>query len=242
MTNTTMATPSQSKPQRAASPDWPKGALPEHWIDSLLMKFEVYYGEKFHRQWANVPRDAMRKQWAIDLGQLKPEELRAGVEALKRAEWPPTLPEFIALCCPPMNVDAALYEAVEQIRKRREGKDVWSKPEIYWAAIKIGEFDLLNVPHGQLVKRFRDALEEVSKGPVDPVPPRLDALPAPGKAVASREKVEQEIAKVRATKKHDGSRDWAKRIVQRAEKGEKIPYMVLKMAQTALGAAPYKGD
>lgn len=238
---TMQTTPSPSKPQRAASPDWPQNALPAHWIDSLLTKFEIYYGDKFHRQWANVPRDAMRKQWAIDLGELTGEELKAGVEALKRQEWPPTLPEFIGLCKPTLNVDAALYEAVEQIRKRGEGADQWSKPEIYWAAIKIGDFDLLNMPHGQLIKRFGDALAEVMRGPVQPVPPRAVALPAPGKTMANKERVMAEVAKVKAIQKEKPTNlDWAHRIIARQKAGEKLAYMTVKMAESAL--AQYKGE
>lgn len=233
---TTMpTTPSPSKPQRVESHDWPQNALPSHWIDALLTKFEVYYGDKFHRQWANVPRDAMRKQWAIDLAKLSREELAAGVEALKHAEWPPTLPEFIGLCQPSLDYSEALYEAIEQIRLRDEGRDKWSRPEIYWAAIKIGSFDLMNSPHEQLLKRFTIALKRViSDGQNDPVPPRLTALPAPGQGIASKEKVESEVAKIRAAQRQVGNKDWAHRILER-EKRDKVPYMVGKMARDALG-------
>jgi hypothetical protein len=234
---------SPSKPQRVGSPDWPQGALPPHWIDSLLTKFEVYYGDKFHRQWANVPRDAMRKQWAIDLGQLKREELAAGVEALKREEWPPTLPGFIALCKPPANYSAALYEAIEQMQKREEGRDQWSDPAFFWAAIKIGNFDLRSLPHKDLLKRFTDAMEKVlAQETIEPVPPRHAALPAPGQGIASKEKVEAEVAKIRATTKVPGNKDWAKRILER-EKRDKVPFAVGQMARRALGLdAQYKGE
>jgi len=239
---TMQTTPSPSKPQRAASLDWPQGALPANWIDALLTKFEVYYGDKFHRQWANVPRDAMRKQWAIDLGQLSRDELSAGVEALKYAEWPPTLPEFIALCKPPFDYAAALYEAIEQIQRRDSGQDKWSRPEIYWAAIQIGRFDLLNVPQELMLKRFTAALKQaIAEGRSDPVPPRAPALPAPGKAVADKGRVEAELAKIKALQNRGPTNlDWAHRIIARKDAGEKLAYMTVKMAESAL--AQYKGE
>lgn len=242
----TQMTPSPSKPQHVESPDWPKDALPSRWIDSLLTKFEVYYGDKFHRQWANVPRDAMRKQWAIDLGTLTREQLKVGVDDLKRLEWPPTLPEFIALCCPPIDYSEALYEAIEQIQRRKEGRDNWSNPAIYWAAVKIGSFDLRNLTHKDLLKRFTTAMEKVlAQESIEPVPVRHVALPAPGQAVANKERVDAEVSKIKALQKEPKANlDWEHRILER-EKRDKVPYMVGQMARQALGMdrdAQYKGE
>jgi hypothetical protein len=234
--NMIQKTPSQSKPQHAASHDWPQGAVPPHWIDSLLTRFEVYYGDKFHRQWANVPRDTMRKQWAIDLAALTKEELAAGVEALKGEEWPPTLPEFLKLCKPEIDIDSALHEACFQIRMRQDGRDEWSNPALFWAAAEIGDFDMLNSDTNRLKKRFGEALKRVMKGEIKPVPPRMIALPAPGKATASKERVEEEVSKIKALQKTEVKNlDWAHRILARVDAGEGMPYAVVKMAKTALG-------
>jgi hypothetical protein len=235
-------TPSPSTPRQPASPDWPQSALPKPWIDSLFERMELSYGEKFSKNWGTVDPHKMKRFWAIELGQLTRDQLKAGVEAMKRAEWPPTLSEFVAMCKPPANYSEALYEAIEQIQKRDEGRDQWSNPAIYWAAIKIGSFDLRNLTHKDLLKRFTDAMEKVvAQETIEPVPPRHAALPAPGQGVASKERVEAEVAKIRATTKVPGNRDWAKRILER-EKREKLPYMVGQMARQALGLdAQHKG-
>jgi len=234
--NMTQKTPSQSKPQPSASPDWPSNALPAHWIDSLLTRFEVYYGDKFHRQWANVPRDTMRKQWAVDLARLTKEELAAGVEALKGEAWPPTLPEFLNLCKPEIDIDSALHEACYQMRMRQDGRDQWSNPALFWAAAEIGDFDMLNSDENRLKKRFGEALKRVMKGEIKPVPPRMVALPAPGRATASREKVEAEVSKILALQQTEKKNlDWAHRVMARVDAGEKMAYAVVKMAKTALG-------
>lgn len=231
----TQLTPSPSTPQQPASPDWPDGAMPKRWVESLFERMEMSYGEKFTRQWGNVDPHKMRRFWAVELGTLTPEQLKVGVEAMRRRDWPPTLPEFMALCKPTFDYSGALYEAIEQIQKREEGRDTWSNPAIYWAAIKVGSFDLRNLTHKDLLKRFTDAIDKVlAQESIEPVPVRQTALPAPGQGVADKEKVEREVAKIRATQKQVGNRDWARRILER-EKRDKVPYMVGKMARDALG-------
>jgi hypothetical protein len=204
---------------------------------------ELSYGEKFSRQWGNLDPHKMKRFWAAELGQLTPDQLKVGVAAMRKAEWPPTLPEFVAMCNPPTNYSAALYEAIEQMQKREEGRDQWSDPAFFWAAIKIGNFDLRSLPHKDLLKRFTDAMEKVlAQETIEPVPPRHVALPAPGQGIASKEKVEAEVAKIRATTKVPGNKEWAKRILER-EKRDKVPFAVGQMARRALGLdAQYKGE
>lgn len=155
MTRTTL---SPSNPQRASSPDWPASGLPEHWMDSLFERMEGFYGAKFANAWAGTNRHAMKRMWAIELATMSRDELAQGVKALRTHEWPPTLPEFLNMCKPPVNFDAALYEAAQQMRLRADGRDTWSNPAFYWAAMKVGDFDMINQPHGALIKRFTDAL------------------------------------------------------------------------------------
>ncbi|NSX05065.1 hypothetical protein [Cupriavidus gilardii] len=232
MTPTTL---SPSKPQRASSADWPAAALPEHWIDSLFERLEGFYGAKFANAWAGTSRAAMRRLWAIELATLGRDELAFGVKALRTLAWPPTLPEFIALCRPPVNYDAALYEATQQLRLRGEGKDQWTNPAFYWAAVKVGEFDMLNLSHSALIKRYSAALDEVLRGEVNPVPPRAVALPATGKTRAQPERVQAAVAEVKAMRKDVGNKDWAKRILERQKRGEKFTLAVVDMAKRALG-------
>ncbi|WP_454737610.1 hypothetical protein [Cupriavidus necator] len=96
----TQTIPSPSTPPRASSADWPPKALPEHWLDSLFSRMEASYGSRFADMWGGTDLRAVKRQWAIDLCDLSPEELRAGVAALRSCDWPPSLPEFRKLCRP----------------------------------------------------------------------------------------------------------------------------------------------
>lgn len=235
MTQTTL---SPSNHQRVSSPDWPANGLPEHWMDSLFERMEGFYGAKFANAWAGTNRHGMKRMWAIELATMSREELARGVKALRTHEWPPTLPEFLGMCKPPVNYDAALYEATQQLRLRAEGKDVWSNPAFFWAAVKVGEYDMLNTGHGQLIKRFVMALNEVLEGEVQPVPPRAIALPAPGNTRAQPERVQAEVAKAKALQKGVGNKDWAAAVLARAKKGKDKPTLtVVDMAKRALGLA-----
>lgn len=227
-------TPSMLSP--AASTDWPQDAVPESWIDSLFARMSGLYGAKFADLWRGTDLSVVRRLWGTELTTVTRDELKRGVDGLRNRPFPPTLPEFLALCKPPVNYDAALYEAAQQMRLRADGKDEWSNPAFYWAAVKVGDFDMLNLPHGALIKRFTAALDEVLRGEVAPVPKRdITALPAPGKTRARPEKVQAAVAEVKAMRKEVGNREWAKRILERQKRGEKLALAVVQMAKRALG-------
>ncbi|RWA55317.1 hypothetical protein AU476_07355 [Cupriavidus sp. UYMSc13B] len=103
-------------------------------MDSLFALMSGTYGSKFADLWRGTDLAAVRRLWGRKLATLSRDELRRGSDALMGRPFPPTLPEFVALCRPGINVDAALYEATQQLRLRAEGKDEWSNPAIYWAA------------------------------------------------------------------------------------------------------------
>lgn len=141
-----------------------------------------------------------RESWveAFEEARLTPDEVRTGLKFCRaRYDWPPSVAEFIKACRPEINIDAALAEACLQLRLRAEGRDVWSHPAVFWAATLVGEFDMLNQSREALRKRFAAALDEVMRSEVFPVPKRVFALPAPGKAVADPQRVAAEMAKLR---------------------------------------------
>lgn len=229
-------TPSMLKP--AASIDWPADAIPQAWVEKLFGRMSAMYGSKFADLWRGTDLQQVQRVWGQELGSLSNDELRDGVAGLRNRPFPPTLPEFVALCRRPINVDAALYEAAQQLRLRAEGKDQWSNPAIYWAAIRVGEFDMLNLSHGALVKRFGAALDAVlAQDQIEDVPPRTVALPAPGRAHANADAVQQAVEKVRAIQRAPGDKDWATRILERVKRGEKVPVACHEMAKRALGIA-----
>ncbi|UXC34800.1 replication protein P [Cupriavidus gilardii] len=218
----------------------PHPALRIPLIDHLFNRLDGAYPIRWRSAFADPQSIAnWREAWAeaFDEEGLTPEDVRNGLKACrKRYDWPPSVSEFIKACRPEVNVDAALYEATQQLRLRAEGRDQWSNPAIYWAAIKVGEFDMLNLSHGALVKRFGAALDAVlAQDQIPDVPARLAALPAPGRAVAAPERVEAAVKEVRALHRVPGDKRWAQRIVDRDQAGSKVPYGVLQMARSALG-------
>lgn len=77
----------------------PLTRLPDHWVESLLARMLAIYGQKFRSQWADVPAESMRKTWAVALGRFDRERIKWALDQMiATCPWPPTLPEFAALC------------------------------------------------------------------------------------------------------------------------------------------------
>lgn len=79
-------------------PEWPLNALPRHWVEALFAKMAAFYGSRFASMWNGTNVLEVQKAWAIELGKLSREQLKAGSENLTALPKPPTLPEFVALC------------------------------------------------------------------------------------------------------------------------------------------------
>lgn len=173
-------------------------AMPSAWIDRLFDRLAAMYGARFADMWRGASMATIKATWAEDLGDYTVEEIKQGIEACKRKEWPPTLPEFLTMCRPPINYETAFLEAVEQMRLRETGTDKWSRPALYWAAHTIGG-DLMRFAYRDLQSRWRAALD-ASMSRSDPVPPRLDALPAPG-GISTPEVARAAMAQIRALTK-----------------------------------------
>ena len=145
-----------------------------------------HYGKRFLDQWANVEPDALKAHWAQQLATLNELELKRGLQRLDQCTWPPTLPEFRQLCRAAQDYEAAFYEAVREMHRRRNGLDEWSEPAVFWAAVRMGN-DLGARPYEQLRNRWREAVDsalaDVRSGKLaNEVPPYRPALglPEPG--------------------------------------------------------------
>ncbi len=58
----------------------------------------AHYGARFADAWHGVDAAEMKAAWAQKLGGLTPQQIKRGLDGLEQSKFPPTLPEFIALC------------------------------------------------------------------------------------------------------------------------------------------------
>ncbi|MGE4370808.1 MAG: hypothetical protein AB7E12_14135, partial [Burkholderiaceae bacterium] len=77
-------------------------ALPLAWVSRLLKRMQALYGSKFTQQWEGLDPEEMQQAWAEELGGYSGPELSRGLDACKQKPWPPTLPEFMTMCRPPI--------------------------------------------------------------------------------------------------------------------------------------------
>jgi len=71
------------------------------------------YGHKWTSAYGSSPDDL----WTSALTMLGSEQIRMGLEAcvLSGDAWPPSLPEFVAMCKPKKRENAAMYQNVPQL-------------------------------------------------------------------------------------------------------------------------------
>lgn len=154
--------------------------LPERWVERIFERLVALYGSGFTERWSEVDPAQMRAMWAHELGGYTADELQAGLAACKERPWAPTLPEFLMLCRPSIEPEAAFAEATLQLVKREHNEDTWSHPAIYYAAVQVGEHDMRSSNFGQLKARWTAALKhQLARGEWPPIPKRPLALPAP---------------------------------------------------------------
>lgn len=231
--------------------------LPKEWIERIFDRMLHSFGKKFVSQW-EATFDAiesaeigdgfarLKSLWAQELAGLTVQELQRGVAALQRLDWPPTLPEFMRLCRPRLDPLTAYYEAVNGVIAREHQQDfAWSHPAIFWATVAAGQFDLKTQTYAAMKSRWEAALEaELSKGQWAPIPPPMRSLPPPAKRGELGEAGSRAVSQLRAlgtsgdAKSHGADhKDWARKIIARAERGEKgINPAVLSIARSALAA------
>lgn len=221
-------------PMSATSPAQP--TAPDEWIEKRFAWFAAMWGSKFADLWRGCNLAEVKALWAKELSALTPEERARGYAACRTRDWPPTLPEFLKLCRPPVDFESAYREAVEQMAKRDMGADTWLSPAIFWAAVTIGAFELRNSTWNAIEKRWRRVLQaELDKGEWPPIPPRALAIEAPKVTPATSEAVAQRLAAIGLRAKEEGNKAWALRIEQQALAGEPVAYMALTLAEEALG-------
>lgn len=213
--------------------------LPDTWIDALFTKMLGMYGNKFSDMWRDTDIRVLKSVWANELGKLNRDQLAAGANALYGLDWPPSLPQFIRLCKPTINFQAAYYEALSGVYARKKGEiGTWSNPAIYWAMVKVGAFDIENLTYQQISGRWENALQgELDKGAWEHIPKPAIALPAPD-TQATKAIADQYLAGTKVMKKEDSKVDhklWAKRILERIAANDKtVTHIQKQFAQEAM--------
>lgn len=69
-------------------------------IARLFAEFSAMYGKKFADQWSGVDPALLRSVWAEKLSRYvdRPQVIRGALVRCENSPWPPTLPEFLAMC------------------------------------------------------------------------------------------------------------------------------------------------
>lgn len=206
------------------------------WVERLFARLSAMYGARFADMWSGLDMAKVKAAWAEDLGDLTLDEVTRGVSACKLRDWPPTLPEFLSLCRPSLDPESAFSEAVQQMALRDQGRDRWSHPAIYWAAVTIGAFDLRNMAWSAIKPRWSRVLQaELAKGEWPEVPPRLEALSAPGGTAPDPATVEAAIRKANSAFREAGDKQWALAYEAEAKAGKNLTMWQYKAAEVVLG-------
>ena len=213
--------------------------IPSSWVDALFLKMLNFYGSKFKLMWGESDLAHVKLIWQQELSKLTKEEIARGANDLINQEYCPTLPQFIRLCKPTINFQAAYYEALTGVYARKKGEiGIWSNPAIYWAMVKVGAFDIENMTYQQISGRWENALQgELDKGAWGDIPKPSIALPAPD-TQATKAIADQYLAGTKVMKKEDSKVDhklWAKRILERIAANDKaVTHIQKQFAQEAM--------
>lgn len=182
--------------------------LPREWVKKLIVKMIARYGTLFTDRYGGLSRDELADEWGQELAGYTGEELARGLDGLKGCKFPPTLPEFQALCRPPIDAEAAFHEALRNSRARERGENpAWSHPAIYWASAEIGSHDMRSTPYPNLKGRWERTLQaEINKGTwpaVPPAPLKLEAPPHTKPNPEVRAKLQALVEAMRSPKRKD---------------------------------------
>jgi len=73
---------------------------PDSLVDRLFQKLAMMYGKAWLDQWSGMPMDEVKGEWSRTLTGIEPDAIRLALDSMLTAgkPFPPTLPEFVALC------------------------------------------------------------------------------------------------------------------------------------------------
>lgn len=216
-------------------------ALPDGWAERIFQRMENFYLSKWVDSFGSIPRERVKRAWAEELAGYSGMEIKNGLDACRTRQWPPTLPEFLMMCRPVIDARTEWAEACEQMRIRLEGKgaDVWSRPQVYWAAVSIGWYDLNSTAWDQIKTRWTKALADAK---TDGIPEYRAAIPAPGKQSVTREEAADRLGELRSKVEAvslpgttKAGTQWAYNLMVREAAGQQIDSVAAEFWREALG-------
>jgi len=207
-------------------------------MDHLFNRMDGLYPNRWQ---ANFKTDSAIQNWkeswaeAFDEEGLMPQDIAQGIKNCRRMfDWPPSLTEFLRACRPYLEPEAAHQVAVDGLEARTRGEmGQWPHPALYWAAVKIGDYDMRNQGYGALRARWEKALsDELAKKEWAQIPEPMQALPEPASTEASKE-VQQQIKRAvnDMSRPRKNPKQWALNILNNPS-GKAS--MAVSMAQQAL--------
>lgn len=169
-------------------------------IDRLFQMLHGFYGTKFVDLWRDQDINEVKAAWRQELRGLTAAELQAGMDGCRTRPWPPTLPEFLLLCRPPLNPQVAWLRAQEGCRERDAGRIGFTDARIFEAYRRMAsEVRAGQACFGATLARWTAMLEivetEIAAGASFTITQPPVALPPP--EPMSRQQAEARMAELR---------------------------------------------
>lgn len=233
-----LTTPSSTSTDQRTGIDWLFGELHGRYGNRFLDAFRS--GHVVNGMDTGV--ENMKRTWLerIRARRLTRAQLKRGLVACERLKFPPSWPEFLECCQPELDPVVAYEEAVAGLQARAKGEmGEWSHPAVYWAATEL-RADLMGQTFGAVKERWTAVLKrQMARDDLPPIPPERVALPAPGAAFTSREHAaamlrELGAAGVLRRMQQTGDKQWARRILDRLERGDNVPSYAARQAREVL--------
>ncbi len=157
------------RPSAASGPQRPEVTA------RVFERLHARYGTKWADLWRGQAIDDVMAEWSRGMAGLSLQQIADGLAAFC-SDWPPTMPEFVRACAPPIDIEVAYYEAQAYMSARSRGEDRrLSHPALFWAAAELGGD--IALPYRPMRARWVAALNAVLQaGEIPPPPPRPAAL------------------------------------------------------------------
>lgn len=175
-------------------------AIPQAWVERIFDRLLAFYGAKLADAWRGADLDNVKRIWAEELAAYSKDEIAAGVAGCRGRDWPPTLPEFLKLCRPPIDAAVAWHRAQLGARERADGKPGFTSPVLFEAyrrmAYEIGRGEAYNKHADAWKAVLQQVQEEIAAGLVVEITAPPLQLPEP--PPLSAEEAKKRIAEMRA--------------------------------------------